>query len=239
LPVTYEEWEQHAWEEWERIPAEYKEGIDGLVLERNARRHPELEDVYTLGECVTESYPSAYGGPDTIRSAVVLYYGSFLRLSKMDSDFDWETELWETLTHELQHHLESLAADDSLIDVDYAMDESFKRERGEPFDPGYYRYGEPTPDGWYRLEEEYYTEPEPAPDGRLEFAWAGRRYRFEPPDAGADLLYLRVVRGVPDAPRALWLVWRQPIGWFAALRTLFRRDSATTDEADVYVEPVE
>ena len=89
---------------------------------------PSLPDVYTLGECVTESYPSDFGGPETTRSVVVLYYGSFFRVSRQDDAFDWEVELWETLTHELQHHLESLAADDSLIDMDYAADENYRRE---------------------------------------------------------------------------------------------------------------
>jgi hypothetical protein len=112
--VQFDEFEQRARDEWERIPAEYRQGVDGLVVERRAQPHPSLPDVYTLGECVTESYPSDFGGPDTIRSAVVLYYGSFFRLARLDEEFDWEHELWETLTHELQHHLESLASEDAL-----------------------------------------------------------------------------------------------------------------------------
>ncbi|MGH7505187.1 MAG: metallopeptidase family protein [Longimicrobiales bacterium] len=107
--MTFDVFERHARSEWDRIPDRYREGIDGLVVERDAKPHPDAPDVYTLGECVTEAYPSDFGGPDTIRSAVVLYYGSFLRLSRLDETFDWEEEVWETLTHELQHHLESLA----------------------------------------------------------------------------------------------------------------------------------
>ena len=80
--------------------------MDGLVIDRQARPHPRTRDIYTLGECVTEAYPSDFGGPDTVRSAVVLYYGSFLRLSRLDPAFDWSEEIWETLTHELRHHLE-------------------------------------------------------------------------------------------------------------------------------------
>jgi hypothetical protein len=235
--LTFQAFEERAWADWERIPDAYKEGVDGLVVKREAKAHPGMDDVYTLGECATESYPSDYGGPDTIRSMVVLYYGSFLRLSRMDETFDWEAEVWETLTHELQHHLESLAADDTLVDVDYAVDENFKRARGEPFDVGFYRSGEPAGGGWYRLEDEYFTEAEPAAGG-VEFEWEGRRYRVRAPEATADLLFLRVIGGVPDAPRELYLVWRRPLGWRRTLRSLFRQDSPTTEEVEVNAQTV-
>lgn len=140
--MRFREFEELAFAHWDRIPDEYKEGIDGVRVARRAQAHADLPDVYTMGECVTESYPSDYGGPDTIRSAVVLYWGSFNALSELDRDFDWEGELWETLTHELRHHLESLAAEDALEGVDYAADENFKRFEGEPYDPLFYRSGE-------------------------------------------------------------------------------------------------
>lgn len=140
--MRFREFEELAFEHWERIPEEYKEGIDGVRVLRRAKPHGALPDVYTMGECATETYPSDYGGPDTIRSAVVLYYGSFAALAELEADFDWEGELWETLTHELRHHLESLAAEDALEGVDYAADENFKRFDGEPYDPLFYRSGE-------------------------------------------------------------------------------------------------
>jgi hypothetical protein len=234
-PLSFEAFEERAWEDWARIPDEYKDGVDGLMVEREARMHPEMEDVYTLGECVTESYPSDFSGPETVRSLVVLYYGSFHRLSRVDEEFDWESELWETLTHELQHHLESLASDDSLIDVDYGMDENFKRVRGDAFDVGFYRYGEPAPGGWFRLEEAYFTEAEPDAAG-MAFEWQGRSYRVREPDADADLIYLRVVDGVLDAPDELYLVWRRPMGWRRTLRTLLRREVPSTEEVEVEAE---
>ena len=140
--MRFREFEELAFAHWDRIPDEYREGIDGVRVMRRAHAHGDLPDVYTMGECVTESYPSDYGGPDTIRSAVVLYYGSFAALAEQDDDFDWEGELWETLTHELRHHLESLAAEDALEGVDYAADENFKRSDGESYDPLFYRSGE-------------------------------------------------------------------------------------------------
>lgn len=144
--MRFDEFEARAFDDWERIPDTYKHGIDGLRVEKRALPHPGHEDIYTLGECATEVYPSDFGGPDTIRSAVVLYHGSFRKLADLDPDFDWEHEIWETLTHELRHHLESLAAEDALEDVDYAADENFKRLNGEPFDPFFYQRGEPFPD---------------------------------------------------------------------------------------------
>jgi hypothetical protein len=129
--VRFEAFEERAWEDWERIPEDYKHGVDGLLIERDAKPHPELRDIYTLGECTTEAYPSDFGGPDTIRSYVVLYYGSFLRLSRLDPDFDWEEEIWETLTHELRHHVESLAGEDALIQDDVEVSQHFPRREGD------------------------------------------------------------------------------------------------------------
>ena len=66
---------------WQRIPAQYKDGIDALSIEAQPHAHPQHDDFFTLGECITETYPSEFGGPDTIRSAVVLYYGSFREIA--------------------------------------------------------------------------------------------------------------------------------------------------------------
>jgi hypothetical protein len=221
-PLQFDEFEALAWREWERIPAEYRAGVDGLVIERRAVPHPTLPDVYTLGECATESYPSDFGGPDTTRSVVVLYYGSFFRLSRLDASFDWEAELWETLTHELQHHLESLAADDALVDMDYAADENFRRYEGEPFDPFFFRHGL-LRDGWYRVDDEYFLEvPWPAPDAPLHFVWADQTYEVDAPAEQADVALI-AVEGVDDAP-SLHLAVVQHRGVFAtAARLLTRR----------------
>ena len=229
--MTFDEFEQRAWQEWERIPEEYRSGVDGLRIERAAQPHPSLDGVYTLGECITESYPSEFGGPDTTRSVVVLYYGSFFRLSRQDPEFDWEEELWETLTHELQHHLESLAADDALVDMDYAADENYKRYEGEPFDPYFYRYGLPV-DGWYRVEDEFFRELERRP-GPVEFTWHDRQYRLEPPADDVDVLMLSVTDGVADPPGALHVVLVKRAGLLKTVAGLFRRRMPTFAEHEV------
>jgi hypothetical protein len=228
--VTFEEFERRAWDEWERIPLEYRQGVDGLVIEHRALPHPSLPDIYTLGECITESYASDFGGPDTTRSAVVLYYGSFFRLSRLDEEFDWEQELWETLTHELQHHLESLATDDSLIDMDYAADENFKREQGEPFDPFFFRLGEPTDHG-YRVEDEYFIELAPPIAGHdVRFTWAAVAYRVELPRDVADVTFIEIVDGVADPPAALHLVLVRPVRLRDTIRSLFGKSAPRVSE---------
>ena len=140
--MTFEEFEQHAREAWDEIPVAYKEGVDGLTVRRDAPVHPDHEEVYTLGECLTEEHVSDSGSADTTRSIIALYWGSFQALAARNPDFDWEEEAWETLTHELRHHLESLAGDDALEGVDYAADETFKRLEDEPFDPWYWQHGD-------------------------------------------------------------------------------------------------
>jgi predicted Zn-dependent protease with MMP-like domain len=232
--VQFEEFEALAWHYWQEIPAEYRAGVDGLVIERQALSHPELPEVYTLGECQTEDFPSEYGGPDTIRSAIVLYYGSFLRVSRQSPDFDWEEELWETLTHELQHHLESLAREDSLEGVDYAMDENFKRLEGEPFDPFFYRSGIMVTDDVWRverdifLEREFRSEEELGGAGgrglRIYFEWQETRYVVHFAVAPGDLTFVWVEEGVDRRPgEEVYVVLVRRRSTIGALRAFLAR----------------
>jgi hypothetical protein len=207
------------------------------MIERRALPHPSLPDVYTLGECVTESYPSDFGGPDTIRSLVVLYYGSFFRLSRLDEAFDWDTELWETLTHELQHHLESLAADDALVDMDYAADENYKRYQGEPFDPFFYRHGLPD-DDWLRVEDEFFLE-RAAGTSPIRFERAGRSFSAVVPDEPFDVALLTITAGVPDPPGGLHLVVVRRPGVLEMLRRVFRSRAPLIIERDVTATPAD
>jgi hypothetical protein len=235
--MDFAEFERRAGEEWERIPEEYRDGVDGLVVERAARRHPSLPEVYTLGECRTEAYPSDFGGPDTVRSVVVLYYGSFFRLSRNDPEFDWEGELWETLTHELQHHLESLAADDALIDMDYAADENFKRYDGATFDPFFHRHGIPE-DGWLRVDDEYFAEVTASPGDVVTFEWAGRPYELTAPRDDFDVAFIRVGGGVDGASAPLHVVLVRPAGgWVKRVAALWRRRPPRVVEAEADARP--
>ncbi len=240
--MRFDDFETLAWQYWEKVPGEYKQGVDGLIVERDARAHPKLAEIYTLGECVTESFPSDFGGPDTTRSAVVLYYGSFLRLSQLDAAFDWEQELWETLTHELQHHLEALASDDSLEDFDYAVDENFKRLNGEEFDPLFFRAGEPVESGRYRVEDDIFIElaPEAAEAGSrwIDFDWAGARYRLARPARAVDVMFVRV-SNVPDLqPGELWLVLVRRRSMLRQVRDALRPRRLEVSESEAVAEPL-
>lgn len=224
---------------WARIPDSYKEGIDGLLVERPARAHPERPEVFTLGECITESYPSDWEGPETTRSWVVLYHGSFRRLARQDDHFDWDEEIWETLTHELRHHLESLADADDLEDVDYAVDESFKRRDGEPFDPWFYRAGEPVGPDLYQVEDELFHEHVyRTPARHVDVAFGGRHWRVPWPEAvPADVVFVEL-EAVAEPPLLYTLVLaRRPTTW-QVLRSLWSRRTPTVAEVVGTAQPL-
>jgi len=220
--VRFQDFEELAWRDWQRIPESYKAGIDGLSVVRAAQPHPGLDDVWTLGECVTEAYPSDFGGPDTIRSAVVLYWGSFRNVADQDPDFDWEHEVWETLTHELRHHLEALADEDALGDVDYAADENFRRWEGGDFDPWFFQRGDRVPAAEgpaleelesvvWRVENDWFVEAGwtgTAPPTRLTLRWADRRWSLEVPEDVGDVAFLTLDEGFepPDTDAPVDLV---------------------------------
>ncbi len=218
--MKFGQFEKAARRAFRKIPEEYTSGIDGLSIRREALPHPTFPDVYTLGMCSTESYPSDWQGPETTRSVVALHYGSFRELSRLDPDFDWEDELWETLAHELRHHLESLADRDDLGGVDYAMEESFKRGEGLDFDPCYYQAGEEVAPGVFRVETDFFVEQEWTEErlarvGEVRFRWRGEEYRIEAPDRLGDAHFVWI-GGVDAGPGELQLVLVRRRRWWEA-----------------------
>lgn len=242
--MDFQDFERSARQAFEEIPEQYLEGIDGLTVVRETLAHPTLPEVFTLGHCLTEEHPSDYGGPDTTRSHIALYWGSFQALAERDPDFDWEGELWETLTHELRHHLESLAGDDALEDVDYAADELFKRQEGLDFDPWYYQRGEDLGGGAFSVEGGHYLEQ--LWDARawrevavLDFTWAGTQFRIPRPRELGDVHFVWV-RGQGLDEEALELVLCRRRGWWEGLKGLvIRSRSAVVLESEARAEPVE
>lgn len=91
----------------ERVPEPVLEGLNGgVTIRRNALRDKrDPRDVYILGEYVTDPVMGCY---------VVIYYGSFKAILTGEPDSVWEEELWETIRHELRHHLEVRAGEDDL-----------------------------------------------------------------------------------------------------------------------------
>jgi len=220
--VDFETFAAAAHEAYQEIPEEFREGIDGLVIRPEGVPHPTHPGVQTLGQCITESYPSDWSGPETLRSVVVLYHGSFTALSEADPAFDWAGELWETLTHELRHHLESLANQDDLEGVDHAMEEAFRRAEGEEFDPFYYQSGLELAPGLFQVEYDFFLEQmwdqeDFQATTHLNFQWHGAQYRVKRPEALGDIHYLWV-RGVEVGPGRLQLVLLRKRSWAERLK---------------------
>jgi len=234
--VRFREFERHAREVFERIPEEYRKGVDGLKVARDALPHPTLPEIYTLGMCYTEDYPSDWVGPETTRSIVVLYHGSFERLAELDPEFDWEKEIWETLTHEIRHHLESLALQDDLEGVDYAMDEEFKRWEGMSFDPWYFQHGDEVAEGVYGVEGHFYVEQRWEEEAfrraeRIEFGWHGERYAIPRPEALGDVHFVWV-HGVDTGAGTMELVLVRKRGWWESMKALFTGREAAVRQSE-------
>lgn len=240
--MRFTEFEALARELYAEIPEVYLEGIDGLTVRREAPEHPDHPGVYTLGECLTEEHISDYGSSDTTRSVIALYWGSFRALSEKSESFDWEEEAWETLTHELRHHLESLAGDDALEGVDYAADQSFKRFDGEPFDPWYYQHGDEVTDGIYQVEKAWFIERsfaagELAGRESIDFEWRGREYRVPAPDQPADVHFV-YLEGLGENDEAVELVVVRRRGWWESLKGFFVGGDPEVVEWEVEPEPL-
>jgi hypothetical protein len=222
--VTFDEFERAARRAFEEIPARFKEGIDGLEVSRDAVPHPTLPDVFTLGVCHTEEHLSSYGSSETTRSVIILYWGSFRGLAALDAAFDWEGEIWETLTHELRHHLESLAGDDALEDVDYAADELFNRQEGLEFDPWYYQRGEDLGGGAYAVEgtqylEQTWTARDFERAEHIDFRWDEVTYRIPRPAELGDVHFVLVL-GDDLEDESLELVLLRRPSWAEAVRRI-------------------
>ena len=166
----------------EEIPDEFLEGVAEIVVSPRTVAHPERDEIYTLGECIP--LPTAGGRVDEVQSRIVLYYGSFAALAHDQGEFDWRDEAWETLIHEIRHHVEWRAHEPALELEDAAVEQNYARLAEQPFDPLFYRDGERLPDGMFRVEDDYFIELEGQGGGSVaRFAWAGDQYRVDlPPD---------------------------------------------------------
>jgi len=210
------------------IPSAYLEGIAGIEVSPRTIPHATRPDVYTMGECV----PIGVGG-ESPPSRVVLYYGSFRALARGQSGFDWRGEAWETLTHELRHHLEWRAHAQELEGYDWAAEQGFARDDEEPFDPLYYLEGERVAPNVYQVDDDVFFDRvvrRLPPDSEIE--WRGRRYRVAVPQ-GTLPLYV-VLEGLADPPLgdAILVLRRKPGVW-----ALLRRRTPVV-EMSARVEPL-
>ncbi|HEU4560767.1 MAG TPA: hypothetical protein VFS20_23145 [Longimicrobium sp.] len=162
--MNFERFERRAREMFDEIPRELRHGVEYVAVHQDALPHPTMPGVFTLGECATGEYDPGVELRDSVRSGVHLYHGSFIEVAKLDPDFDWEEELWETITHEIRHHRESAAGEDALEELDWAEDENFKRRDGNEFEPFFYRAGIPVADGAWEVDGDLFVERTVTPD---------------------------------------------------------------------------
>lgn len=180
------------------LPSEYRDGIVAIDVSPKTVPHPVRGDVYTLGECVPLEWSGS--GAD-LQSRIVLHHGSFAALAGL-GDFDWRREAWETLTHELRHHIEWRANVDALEAYDWAAEQNFARHEDEPFDPVFYRSGERVAPGVWKVDDDVFIERE---RGRgmaesYDLTWHGQRYRVAKPPTGARVTLFLTLDGLRDPP---------------------------------------
>jgi len=221
------------------VPPAYLDGVVVVEVSPKAVPHPVRGDVYTLGECIPLEWS---GNGANLQSRVVLYHGSFAALARVGG-FDWREEAWETLSHELRHHLELRANSRALETYDWAAEQNFSRQEGQPFDPLFYRSGEKIADGVYKVEEDVFIEnweqrrgnPKGLPGGRgegFEGVWHGKLYHVSLPGGVRSPAFL-TLEGLDEPPPgdAVLVVARKP-----SLGDLWHRPAPAG--AVVTVEPV-
>jgi predicted Zn-dependent protease with MMP-like domain len=233
--MDFHEFERVAREAYAAIPPDFREGVDGLDVTRETVPHPTLPEIFTLGECKSEFFPSEFGGAGEVRSVVVLYYGSFLELSRRDEAWDWEGEIWETITHEIRHHLESLAGEEALEELDYAEDQNFARREREPFEPLFFRDGNPVAEGAWEVDGDLFVEvpvgEEEARRGEVAVRLPDGERRLPLPSPLGDVHYVRLPPLAEDGGEAFAVLvrrrgWRE---WLAGVLRPRPMDVRTSD----------
>lgn len=186
------------------VPGEFQDGIVAIEVSPKAVPDPVRGDVYTMGECIPLEWS---GDGANLQSRIVLYHGSFAALARPGaSDAEWRKEAWDTLTHELRHHIEWRANVGALEAYDWAADQNFARGDGQPFDPVFYRSGEQVAAGVYKVDDDVFIETEDEV-----ITWHGRRYRLPMPPGATPPLYL-TLEGLltPPAGDVIVVVPRRP-----------------------------
>lgn len=125
--MTYDEFRTTAEEIVAEIPDEFLRGLQGVHILEDERLEENYVDVWRMGEYLDPGPEEFLGSGEGLGRHIALYYGSFIRVADGDPEFDWEEELWDTITHELRHHVESLAGDVTLIEEDLMSAQEFPR----------------------------------------------------------------------------------------------------------------
>jgi len=118
--MTFEDFTALIEEMVTEVPDEFMRGLQGVHVLPETVREDGLDEVFRMGEYLDPGPADFLGAGEGLGRHVAIYHGSFAALAAGDPDFDWEDEAWETLTHELRHHVESLAGEDFLVQIDEA-----------------------------------------------------------------------------------------------------------------------
>lgn len=205
------------------IPAEFLDGVAEIVVSPRTVPHPERESIWTLGECIP--IPVDDGDPRHVQSRVVLYHGSFQALARDSEEFDWPGEAWETLTHEVRHHVEWRARVPDLEAFDEAAEANFARQDGQAFDPAFYRDGLRLAQDAYQVDDDVFLERVlPAWPPAVRIRWQGADYDVAVPADTSLPAFLSLTGIANPPPGELVLVLQRKGGWLR----LFRRPPVFT-----------
>jgi hypothetical protein len=210
------------------VPPQYLEGVVSVEVSPRTVPHSVYPSVYTLGECIPVDVAA-----DPAPSRVVLYHGSFRALASEREAFDWRVEAWETLTHELRHHLEQRAGVTDLDAFDWAAEQNVRRQEGASFDPLFYLSGERVAAGVYCVDDDVFWDVvvgRHVPPG-VELAWGGHQFRADVPDRTLPL-FVRLLGLTPKPVGEAFAVLRRP----PRLLDLLRRPTPP-EFADARVRP--
>lgn len=221
------------------VPAHFLDGIEGIDVTPKTVPHPVRAEVYTLGECV----PHAFGPDDEgarLRSKVLLHHGSFAALAAITPGFNWRREAWDTLTHELRHHLEWRARVPALEALDDAVEANYARHDGEAFPALFFLDGERVADGVFKVEDDVFldvplrtSEWRGAGSRERDVAWHGRRFAVTLPGPLPDILFLSLTGLHPEPAGEVLLVMRRRPG----VRDLWHRAVVSSAEAAATLLP--
>lgn len=142
--LDLEAFEEMANRLYDEIPPALLKGLNGgIIISEEAHRSDEdLPDVYIMGEYIDDPYG--------LGNYIILYYGSFVEVLGDEPPEVWEEELWETMLHEIRHHVELRAGVNDLDMEDLRQLEEFRRAKAL---------------GWFDAEDEYEDAGEDDEDG--------------------------------------------------------------------------
>lgn len=124
--MDYNQFEDRLREMIELIPEHYFKNLQGVHCFAHNKPDPHNRGLIRMGEYLDPGFEGFMDSRIHIGRHINIYYGSFVAVAQHNSHFNWDEQLWEVLTHELQHHLESQANDQTLIEWDRQQLERFK-----------------------------------------------------------------------------------------------------------------